>query len=335
MKILFSSYKNPHFPSITEYTASAFEKLGHELFFLNDRDFILPGRIRDNISFLGGLDLRRLNSKLLSAAGKVDPDICLVAGGHRIFSDTVGKISGGGVKTALWTIDSPKSGLDFLPIVKSAPSYDKVFCGGTEAVELLAENGIKNAVWLPFACDPDVHKPSAVSAEDRKKYGHDIVFVGSYYPNRAELFESIKDFDFAVWGPGWEKASCFLKKHIVASLGLKYEEWLKIYSSAKIVVMAHYQDGKNPCYQASPRVYEALACGSFLLCDRQKDALSLFEEGKHLAVYDNSSDLKEKAEYYLSNNDERIKIAAEGREKAVNQHTYQLRIKKMLAVMTT
>jgi spore maturation protein CgeB len=328
VKILFSSYHNPRFITITEYIELAIERLKHSLISFDDRNFLIPGRIRQKITFLQNWDLRKLNSKLISLAFSKKPDLCLIAGGHRISPKTVKKIRDRGILTVLWIIDVMR---DPQPIMDAAPYYDLIFYGGTEAQEQLAKAGIKNTHWLPFACNSEVHKPASVTLEEKKKWGSDVTFVGSFYPNRGQTLEKICDFDLKVWGPGWyDLSSNSPLRSLVKDTQLKPEEWRKIFSSSKIIVAIHYQDGKTPCYQASPKVYETLACQGFLLVDSQKDVRTLFEDGKHLVIFKDIKDLREKVGYYLNHPEERKRITEQGYKEVLQKHTYIHRIEKLL-----
>jgi spore maturation protein CgeB len=334
MKILFSGYHNPNFLTITEYMERAIESLGHELFVFDDRQHVIPGRMRQRVKWLDRFDLQHINKKMISLSLKTNPDIAIVTGGHRITPQTIRSLKDSNICTVLWTIDPPK---DFQPILNVAPLYDHIFCQGTEAVDILKNAGIEEALWLPVACDPDQHKPVQLSEEERAKYGNDVVFVGSYYPTRAELFEELADFDLGIWGPGWEKLDpksplrgCLKAAHT------KPLEWLKIYSASKIVLATHYQDPERrfPVYQASPRIFEAMACGAFVISDNQRDVLSLFKEGEHLARFIDSDDLIEKIKYYLDRPIERQEMAQRGRQYVLGKHTYVQRIKELLSYIS-
>ncbi|MFH1904707.1 MAG: glycosyltransferase [bacterium] len=331
MKILFVSYHNPNFVTITEYAEKAIKDLGHTLISFDDRKFVFPGRLRNRLGFLQRFDLNNLNKRLVKTVCESMPDLLLVTGGHRIFTDTVEKIKNKGIKTALWTIDPPHN---FQSIIKSAPYYDHIFCGGSEAMELLNKAGIKKTHWLPFACDSQLHKPVKLTHEEKQKYGSDIAFIGSYYPNRGEILSRLTDFNLAIWGPGWDRLSSNhpLRKHINCGQ-IKPDDWLKIYCASKIAVIIHYQDGKVPCYQASPKVYETLACKCFALVDNQKDVKTLFKDGKHLVIFKDTDDLKDKIKYYLEHPEEREKIAEEGHKEVIKKHTYVHRIKNLVDII--
>ncbi len=336
MKVLFSSNRNPNFLTFTDYIEKAFREEGGETVFFENRDFILPGRLREKMGILSNWDLRRLNKRLLYLAETFKPDLFLEAGGWNILPETLESLRYMGIKTALWTIDAPRF---FEPIIEASPYYDFVFTGGSEAFEILKDRGVKNLYWLPFACDPDYHRPVELTDEERALYGSDVCFVGSgwedIYPFRRELLESLVDFNLGIWGPGWESVpdSSPLKRFVRGG-ETPPDEWVKIYSASRVVFQSHYRDpeGKIPCYQASPRVYEVLACGGFLVVDSQRDILRLFNPGEDLVVFKDKDELKEVVSYYLKNPGDARRIAEKGKEKVINRHTYRHRIRKILSV---
>ena len=333
MRILLSSFHNPNFITITEYIESAIKNLNHELIRFDDRQHIVPGRLRYKVKWLSRLDRKYLNKNFISNAIKTKPEIAIIAGGHRIRKSSIQTLNDQNIKTVLWTIDAP---INFRPIQRVAAAYNNVFCQGSEAIQLFKENNIKNAHWLPMACDPYFHHPVDLTAEEQEKYGNDIVFVGSYYPNRYALYKNLSGFDFGIWGPGWskiEKASD-LRSNIKGE-HTKPREWIKIYSASKIVLASHYQDPGNeyPVFQSSPRIFEAMACGAFVISDYQKDVFALFKDGQHLVGYKTTDELIEKIKYYLSHSKERKKIAENGRQEVLNNHKYIDRIKKLLSII--
>ncbi|MFV1952016.1 MAG: glycosyltransferase [Nitrospinota bacterium] len=333
MKILFSGYHNPDFITITEYIEFAIKGSGHEPLIFDNRRFVIPGRIRDRVQLLHKIDIKRINKDLLSRVRRFKPDIFLETGGNRILPETVDSINREGVKTILWTTDVP---IGFVPILEAAPHYNYVFTCGTEAYDILKGVGVKQLHWLPFACDPQFHRPVSLSSEETERYGADICFIGSYYPNRERILEEIVDFNPGIWGPGWERLPdrSPLRRNIKGSK-TGPDEWIKIYSASGIALAIHYKDPENkvPCHQASPRVYEVLACGSLLIVDSQKDVLSIFVPGEDLVVFKDTNDLKRLLPYYLEHKDEARRIAKRGREKVINQHTYKHRVEEMLRIV--
>jgi spore maturation protein CgeB len=333
MKILLSGYHNPHYLTVTEYIERAVRCLGHKLIVFNDRDHLIPGRIRARWKPLHSLSLMSINRCLLKLAERTQPDLIVVTGGHRITRGGLRRIIRKGFQAVLWTTDLPGA-KDLMR--ETAPDYHFVFCQGTEYVEIFRDMGIAGARWLPMACDPQVHHPIQLADDEKVRFGSDIVFVGSYYPWRAEYLEQLAGFDLAIWGPGWENlpANSWLRTSIRGA-HTPPETWLKIYTASKIVLSVHILDPKKqfPVYQASPRVFEALACGAFVLTDSQRDVLSLFKDGEHLATFADARDLRQKVSYFLARPEERNRIAAGGRREVLNNHTYTQRLETLLRVV--
>ena len=78
------------------------------------------------------------------------------------------------------------------------------------------------------------------------------------------------------------------------------------------------------------RVFEVMATGSFLLTERVPGIEDLYENKKHLVLYDSLAEAIELTKYYLAHEEERNKIALAGMKETLAKHTYKHRILKML-----
>lgn len=330
MRILLVSNSNAAFPNTNHYRLEALRALGHEVVFFDVRDYWTSHRLRVALSFVQHLETCRINAGLIRCCARTPFDGCILVGGHTIFPATVQRIRAMGIPVVLWTSDIPHP-QHMKHILASVPYYSHVFCAGTEMVELLKADGRCEPVWLPFACDPACHQPRQLTPEEDARYRRDIVFVGAYYANRREVFEALGDQNIGIWGPQW---GCLPKdsplKNKAVDAALSYLEWTKIYTAAKIVLVIHYQDGKVPCHQASPKLFEAMACGAFVLCDDQRDARTLFKDGEDVVFFKNSDELRAKVAYYLAHAGERERIALSGRRTVLAKHTYRDRMQEIL-----
>jgi spore maturation protein CgeB len=329
MRILLSGYHNPHYLTVTEYIERSVRSLGHELISFNDRKHIIPGRLRKKIGILQKVSVAVINRGLVKLATQTQPHLILVIGGHRITRQSLSTLRKSGSCLVLWTTDVPHTS-DMM--FTTAPLYNQIFCQGTEYVQALANLGIVGLHWLPMACDPEIHCNVSVSNEEIAKFGKDIAFVGSYYPRRAEFLEKLSDYNLGIWGPGWENLPTHspLRRALMGSYTTP-ETWRKIYSASKIVLSIHYQDEHFPVFQSSPRVFEALSCGAFVLTDKQKDVLALFRDGEHLVSFSDVCELVERVEFFLAHLEQRQVIAQRGKQEVLERHTYRHRLTELLA----
>lgn len=337
MKILYVGYHNPNFISITEYIEGAIAGLGHELLTYDYRDWLIPGRVRDRVEFLHAWDISRINKNLIKKAEKFKPDILLVNGGWTISPNTILELREKNEVIAInWIADYP---LRFEDYLKAGPYYDCFLTSGTDALERYREEDNINGSWLPFACNPSVHKKVELTKKEIEKYSCDICFVGTNYPERAKILEGLCDYDLSIWGLGWEKlpAGSPLKAHVRGGK-VKPEEWVKIYNASKIALNISYSEGlaiDNQTFRmCNTRVFEILGCGAFQLMDARQDAMDLFKDREHMVFYRNEDELKRVVGEYLVRVEERERISASGMQEVLKKHTYEHRIKQLLEIVS-
>jgi GT2 family glycosyltransferase/spore maturation protein CgeB/Flp pilus assembly protein TadD len=204
--------------------------------------------------------------------------------------------------SAWWAIDTH---LNLEWCIERARDFDFVFAAQRDGAESLRQAGVETALWLPLACDPQMHKKHKVKKE------HDVCFVGHIFPGpRADLLGLIQRR---------------FKKTFVGERF--FEEMARTYSASRMVFNRSIRNDINM------RVFEALACGSLLvtndLADNGQD--ELFRDGVHLATYGDGEELADKIRFYLKHARLRERIAAAGRAEVLKKDTYKNRMEKLLA----
>lgn len=329
------------------YFKRALEAFGHRIeefdykksTFLNERIFSGVKRlirsaaiaIREDFPVLSRIDRGRSNKVLLNFVLKKNVDLVIVFKGELISADTLFQIKKRKKNVLLvnWLTDFPLTILseDVYPV------YDCIFLPFPNYVEALYKKGARRVEHLPYGCDPQIHLKQELSEQDKVKYGRDICFVGSWYPNREELFEEIADFDLGIWGNFWDKVKLGskLRSHIEGRW-LGAGEWTKVYSGSKICLNLHREDFRMGGGTIM-RTFEALSCGIFLLTEETDDIRNLFRPGEDLVCFKTKEELRQLIKYYLVNEEDRKKIALHGQKTVREKHTYIHRMKKLLSVV--
>jgi len=194
-------------------------------------------------------------------------------------------------------------------ILRQARHYDFVFTAQKEGAQKLTKALKKKVEWIAHACDPEIHKKLNL----KKKYA--VGFVGSYGgegSKRQELLLKVKS----------QFPASFIGN-------APHMQMSKIYSSSKIGINYSLNNDINM------RMFEILGCGAMLITNKieENGFNELFEEGRHVVIYETKEELLTLIDYYLLHREEREKITRAGYELAINQHTYKHRLKKMFEVI--
>lgn len=81
------------------------------------------------------------------------------------------------------------------------------------------------------------------------------------------------------------------------------------------------------------RIWDILGCGGFLLTDYQEELADYFQAEKHLSVFEDKQELLDKAEFYLTHDDIRQRIAARTQKLVCTEHTWENRLAQMFQQM--
>lgn len=82
------------------------------------------------------------------------------------------------------------------------------------------------------------------------------------------------------------------------------------------------------------RIMDIMGAGGFVLTNYCEETAELFEEDKEIVMFRTPEELIRKVDYYLEHEEERERIARAGHEKAMNNYTYEKKIKSLLDWVT-
>ncbi len=106
-----------------------------------------------------------------------------------------------------------------------------------------------------------------------------------------------------------------------------YLDLPKIYRASKINLDISRTSQPNII---TMRVFDVLACGRFILADRNETLLELFKEDWDIVCYDTQEEAVDKINFYIHHEIDRTKITERGYEKVVNSHTFAHRLNHIL-----
>ena len=209
-------------------------------------------------------------------------------------------------------------------IPRALPLYDHVFTTKSWGImDMKSQLGLKNVSFLEHGFDPEIHRPLPLTDEDHRRYGCDVVFIGTWSPKKEELLASLRRrlprVRLKVWGIYWQNSrSPELLQSIVGDeiIGEEYSRALQA-SAICLGILSEKRKGASSGDLITSRTFNVPACGAFLLHERNDEAVKYFAEGKEAAFFGSKEELVEKVEYYLNATDERKNIALEGRQRCL------------------
>jgi len=182
--------------------------------------------------------------------------------------------------------------------------------------------------YLPMGYDSEIHHRMIVNSSWR----HDVVFVGSGFPERIEIMNSVdwSGIDLQFYGqymiPEDSKLAPYYKSAMIPNA-----ETSLLYNGAKICLNLNRtsidRDGNIRVEEAkslSPRAYEIAACGGFMISEYRYEIHNVF--GDLVPTFTDPAELDELIRYWLPRDKERREIGDE-LVKISKKHSYINRAK--------
>ena len=247
---------------------------------------------------IGSNRLMNWNDAKLNEWAESDPksDIVLFMDWGRFDSPKLDKKT---LPEAFWVQESGDDPQNFERNYPKAKKFDITLSPDADAVEEYKNRGI-NAHWWTHFADTRVQFPIQTKPE--------YVAVTTR-------------------GLGSSKFLDTLTEHGQGSIGnrnnLDYKEHTEFLNKGMMVVQ------NSRWGEITRRIFEGMACGKMILCDRlaeSKRLHELFDEGEEIVFYDDIVDCINKINYYVEHPDEREEIAKNGYDVVLNHHTQKHRV---------
>jgi hypothetical protein len=172
-------------------------------------------------------------------------------------------------------------------------------------LDIYRQTGVKS-MFMPNPCDPDYEYRYDVD----DKWKTDILFTGKTKesrkyptdPSRFQLIEKLATMSNCTF------YGCLGHPRIG---GIEYQYAI---SGARIALSISAINDVSMYH--SDRLTHYIASGCFVLAKRVPDSDLLFKDGEHLRYFDTPEEFFELADWYLTHEDERLKIANAGMQRA-------------------
>lgn len=274
--------------------------------------------------------------RTLAAAAEAGCDVVWVEAAQQIRAETLRQVRGlnPGVRLIWYSEDDMMNSVHrSRRLERAMPEFDlwvttKSFNTAPNEVPSL---GIRRMLFVDNSFDPHIHRPQVLTEAERRQWGADVSFVGTYENSRARsaLHLAENGIRVRVWGNGW--------RHMRDVHPLLVVEDQPIYDMvygravcASRINLAFLRKGNRDLQTC--RTLEIPACGGFMAHEYTDEAARLFRPDHEAAFFRDDSELISLCRLWLTDEEARGKTAEAGRRRAwEGGHTHADRLTRILA----
>jgi len=218
---------------------------------------------------------------------------------------------------------------------KSVKLYDMLFTNKKYNVAELKNIGAKNVYYFTNAYSQHVHRPIIVTEAEQLIYGYDVSFIGSYEYERVEKIRFLADNGIRIkvwgWGKGKKKSNMDHPNIIMTGKYVYEDEYAKVVCSTKVNLCFLRKENRDT---ETTRSIEIPACRGFMLAERTKEHLDLFEEGSEASYFSSKEEMLEKIKYYLKHDEERTRIALNAYKRCIkSRYDYKQQLVNIFSIV--
>lgn len=229
-------------------------------------------------------------------------------------------------------------------VLRLARRVDFFFTMAQGLVEDFRRAGVPRVAWLSQGFAPTFFETGPITPEDRAFYRSTVTSVGNlseqseYIGRRRSLSRVIREgFDLKWWGPPPTRKMSNIP-FLLSPLGRAYggrfvygREYASVASLSDIFLA--FDRAPHLRNSMSQRMYMAVGCGAFYLCQNIEGIEEVLEPGRELETFTGEEEMLEKIRFYAPREEARRRIAEQGKQRVLYQYTYRHRFLEMFTLL--
>jgi hypothetical protein len=310
----------------SRHRAIALRRLGHSVTMVDPHGF-LPGNgaVAYWVHHTGARFLDRyIMRRVMQAIGSSKFDFALVNGGELIGPALVAALRGQCGAVVNYNSDDPfgtRDGHRWRLYMESVPLYDRLIvlrdCNVHEALSAGARDVVKHYM----SADEVAHAPRELTSADRAKWGSEVVFIGTYMPERGPFLARLVELGvpLTIYGGRWSRAPEWpvLQPHWRGP-AIYSDDYAKAVQCADVCLGLLSKGNRD---LSTRRSFEIPYLGGVLCAERTPEHLELYEEGVEAVFWSTAEECAEKCEQLIHDSEWRKVLAQNGRARCIKNQT--------------
>ncbi|MFA5111586.1 MAG: glycosyltransferase [Desulfobaccales bacterium] len=196
--------------------------------------------------------------------------------------------------------------------LQAVPHYDVVAVVRPDNVGEAYARGARRVLQVFMAVD-ELDGPREITPEDRKRLSHDVLFIGTWMPERGPFLAALLQvgLPLAIYGNRWHKAPEWpILQDVWQGPAIYGDDYIKAIQLAKIS-LGLLSKGNRDLH--TTRTFEIPYAGGLLCAERTSEHLALYQEGLEAVYWSDVNECIGKCRELLDNPERGRAIAAQGR----------------------
>lgn len=311
----------------SRHRAEALKRLGHSVSMVDPRQFLPDNHaVSYWIHHAGARFLTPLvRKRLLNHIAGSCYDLVLVSGGHLVDADLATELKRRFGVVVNYNVDDPfgrRDGQKWRSYLAAVPIYDLVVVVRDCNIEEAFAAGARRVLRVHRSADEVAHAPRRVSLEERDRWASEVVFVGTWMPERGPFMARLVELGvpLTIYGDRWQKAKEWpMLRPFWRGPGLHTDEEYALAVQCSKVCLGLLSKGNRDL--ATQRSFEIPHLGSVLCAERTDEHLSLYREGDEAVFWSTPEECAEKCAALLASEDWRLRVSRQGRARCISNNT--------------
>ena len=251
-------------------------------------------------------------------------DLVYVDGGQFISPQMIATMRKRCDRIVNYNIDDPfgsRDGRKWRLYLKSVPFYDLLIVVREENVSEAQRSGAKRVLRVYRSADEVAHAPRTITADDLKQWKTDVLFVGTWMPERGRFLLQLVELGvpLSIRGDHWARAKEWQQLHPFWRGPAIYEDdYAKAIQGADVLLGMLSMGNRDQ--HTSALVFEIPYLGGVLCAERTPEHCDLYREDEEAVFWSSADECAEKCFALLNDAGLRRRIAG-GRLRCIMNRT--------------
>lgn len=199
--------------------------------------------------------------------------------------------------------------------------------------EEMPSRGARRVLFVNNSCDPALHRPMQLSADEHVRFGAPISFIGTFEEPRARslLCLARAGFTVRVWGNGWRDWTARHDNLVVENQPAYNDDFARVVSASVLNIGCLRKSNRD--FQTC-RSVEIPACAGLMVHERNEEIAGLFRDGKEALYWSSDEELVDVCGRWLHGQGDPAEIGNAARERVLELHlTHEANIRRIVTAL--